>query len=110
MSALHAELLLIFALSEAGGSAPDDIFASGGHSEAHDCRKLLRDIEDVRQSKIRKGARMVMEYVKSAEHVHEVSKLINFRNLVFAELNQLRPTLKLALDTIADINPREVSS
>jgi hypothetical protein len=90
-------------------SAADDITTAGGHSEVHDCRRLLRDIEDVRSSKIRKGTKMVMEQVKKTDHVHEVSKLINFRNLVFAELNQVRPTLKLALDTLADINPKEVT-
>ena len=77
--------------------------------EVHACRRLLRDIEDVRASKIRKGTRMVMDEVKNKDHVHDVSSLINFRNLTFAELNNARPTLKMALDTLADINPRAVS-
>lgn len=76
----------------------------------HACRKLLRDIEDVRTSKIRKGTRMVMDEVKKRDHVHDVSSLINFRNLTFTELNNTRPTLTMALDTLADINPRAVST
>ena len=76
--------------------------------EVHDCRRLLRDIEDVRASKIRKGTRMVMDEVKNKDHAHDVSAMINFRNLTFSELNQARPTLTLALDTLADLNPRTV--
>lgn len=101
--------LIVCILSLRTCSAADDVTTAGGHSEVHDCRRLLRDIEDVRSSKIRKGTKLVMEHVKKSDHVHEVSKMINFRNLVFAELNQVRPTLKLALDTLEDINPREVT-
>ncbi len=91
-------------------SAPEDIEAEATTSqEVHACRKLLRDIEDVRASKIRKGTRMVMDEVKAKDHVHDVSSLINFRNLTFTELNNTRPTLTKALDTLADINPRTVS-
>lgn len=89
-------------------SAADDI-ESETTGEVHACRRLLRDIEDVRASKIRKGTRSVMDEVKTKDHVHDVSSLINFRNLTFAELNNARPTLKMALDTLADINPRAVS-
>jgi hypothetical protein len=88
--------------------AKDDIEAEAT-GEVHTCRKLLRDIEDVRMSKIRKGTRMVMDEVKKKDHVHDVSSLINFRNLTFTELNNNRPPLKKALDTLADINPRAVS-
>ena len=42
--------------------------------------------------------------------MHDVSSLINFRNLTFTELNNTRPTLTKALDTLADINPRAVST
>jgi hypothetical protein len=52
---------------------------------------------------------MVMDEVKQKDHVHDVSSLINFRNLTFTELNNTRPTLTKALDTLADINPRTVS-
>eukprot|EP01043_Picozoa_sp_COSAG02_P034468 COSAG02_NODE_2411_length_8920_cov_5.544496_3_plen_171_part_00 len=91
-------------------SAAEDIEAEATNAqEVHACRKLLRDIEDVRTSKIRKGTRMVMDEVKAKDHVHDVSSLINFRNLTFTELNNTRPTLTKALDTLADINPRTVS-
>ena len=67
------------------------------------------DEADVRARKIRKGPRMVMDEVKKRVHVHDVSSLINFRNLTFTELNNTSPTLTKALDTLADINPRAVS-
>lgn len=53
---------------------------------------------------------MVMDEVKKKDHVHDVSSLINFRNLTFTELNNTRAPLTKALDTLADINPRAVSA
>eukprot|EP01052_Picozoa_sp_SAG31_P006187 SAG31_NODE_282_length_18516_cov_9.338600_5_plen_111_part_00 len=46
--------------------APDDV------PENHRCRTLLRDLEDTRKSKIRRGTHMVMDEVTKNDDVHQV--------------------------------------
>lgn len=62
-------------------SAEDDV------PNAEDVRRLLKDITDVRQSKIRAG----LEDIKS-------SVVVNVRNLTPMEINSVRPFFAASMD------------